>query len=356
MKNKPPPLKDLLEPPWDDLREQRNLARVLDTWRDERLTAPRRRVPRVAVIASVGIAVAVAAVITFMATRPRVSTVPGPVASLAPTTPTKTPAPSAAAPETIALADGSQAFLLHDANLMVEVQRPDSVSLLQRRGQVRYEVRPDPTREFLVHAGNATVRVRGTIFTVALDGEFVDVRVDRGKVEVSDGARVRELVAGESLRVASAAPPLTDADASAASIVEAGVAEEHAGDERKAPSAAELQSQADNARLAGRNDDASVAIHRLVQLYPRDARVPAALFSLARVERARGQHAAAARAFEQCVSAAPSGPLASDALSEAALSWTAAGAPAMAKADAMKYLAKEPGGPRSAAMRSLAGP
>ncbi len=318
--------------PWDDLREQRVLSRVLA---ERTQPAPRRRYAAGAM--AVAAMVAVAAIVFFVV---RARTMAAPIAT-------------APAEQTMALADGSQAVLLREAGVQIEEQSSDRVRIAQSRGAVRYEVRPDPSREFTVRAAGATIRVRGTVFVVDIKGDSVEVRVDRGRVEVDDGMRTRDIVAGEVLRVparaepAPSAPPDTDIAPSASARTQPSAAP-------IAPTAAELQSKADAARLSGNLGEAATTLETLIARYPRDGRVPSALFSLGRVERARGRHAASAQAFERC--ARGGGALAPDALAEAAASWTAAGATDAARADAAQYLARYPNGPQAARMKAIAGP
>ncbi len=318
--------------PWDDLRERRVLARVLAEQKRPS-KAPRYAMGAVAAIVA-------AAAIVFLVVRMR-----APEKEIA----------TAPAEQTMVLADGSQAVMLRDAGVQIEEQSKDRVRIAQARGAVRYEVRPDPAREFTVRAAGTTVRVRGTVFVVDVAGDSVEVRVDRGRVEVDDGTRTRDLVAGEVLRVparaAVAAPPPDPEPNDSASPSSA----------RPPPSAppapataGELQAKADAARLAGNLGDAASALETLIARYPRDGRVPAALFSLGRVERARGRHTASAQAFERC--ARSGGALAQDALAEAAASWSAAGAADAARANATAYLTRYPNGPHAARMKAIAGP
>ena len=69
-----------------------------------------------------------------------------------------------------------------------------------------------------------------------------------------------------------------------------------------------------------------------------------AQFTLGKVERARGRHAAAAQAFYRCVKQAPNPSMGEDALAEAALSWHAAGNSEKAEAVAHIYLDRYPKG------------
>jgi transmembrane sensor len=344
-------LKEHLEPPWDEVKEQRVLTRILAE-RDVPAKPSRARlfVPAAAVIA---IAASIALFFGFRHSFLH----EGPVAA-----PTLVPGPGE---QIMALADGSQAVLVREAGLQIEEQRPDSVKIVQRRGTIRYEVRPDHNREFSVRAAGNTIRVRGTIFTVDMSGSSVEVAVQRGRVAVDDGGRTRELSEGESLRVpvrekdelssidastattaevADAAPPVMEGEAMHRTTVPSGPGLLTVGD---------LQAKADRARLSGDLNTAASALEQLVTAHPRDPRVPNALFSLARVERERGHETAAAKAFERCVKAAPSGPLAQDALAEAAVSWSHAGATKAAKADATSYLARYPKGNHAQRMKAI---
>jgi transmembrane sensor len=341
-------LKQHLEPPWDEVKEQRVLARVLAA--RKRTAEPAQWRPRLALPAVAAAAVAFGAAVFILR--------PSPSPRELPQATTTAPSPAAAA-QTMALADGSQAILIREAGLQVEEQRPEKVAIVQRRGTVRYEVKPNREREFSVRAGGNLVRVRGTIFTVEMSAANVEVAVTRGRVEVDDGARTRELSAGESLRVplreasdpAAASPSEWDAEAAPPSNETVETRRPSA-----APTAAELQARADRARVGGDLGAAASALEQLVGAHPRDPRVPNALVSLGRVERDRGRHASAARAYERCVKASPDGPLAQDALAEAAVSWSLAGASKAARANASSYLARYPKGTHVQRMKAIIEP
>ena len=81
--------------------------------------------------------------------------------------------------------------------------------------------------------------------------------------------------------------------------------------------------------------------------------VARALFTLGRVERSRGRHAAAAEAFARCYKVAPHGSLAEDAVAEEAASWKSAGDNARAKMAAKRYLDLHPAGAHAARMLPL---
>jgi transmembrane sensor len=375
-------------PPWDELREQRVLARILEQRRGTAATSATvgtmapgaRSVSRLPRPRLVGYGMAAAALCAVLALlfvgRGRIF----PSRTLA----TGPSVSATSAASTLALVDGSQIHLLRDAEVKVDEERPEVVRIAQNHGAVRYEVSHNPSREFTVHAAGTTVRVRGTVFTVDVRDSAVEVRVERGRVEVDDGARKHELVAGEALEVASGAaaaaaakaaaadaaadpgspsmelddPPAAPGSANGSSSTSPPSSGPAAapGRDPSPPSAASLQASADAERLSGRNAEAAVDLERLVRLYPTDPRVPNVLFTLGRVERARGNLAASARAFDRCFKAAPQGPLAEDAFAETAVSWSGARRTAEARAQASDYLTRWPAGPNAARMRDLLGP
>jgi transmembrane sensor len=347
-----PRLRAALEPAWSELREQRLLGRIVEARRQRA-----RAVRRSALIAA-GVATACAAAGLVIALR-RPS--PGSVAATA-----------AAAPGTsrLTLVDGSEAVLASNGDVQIEEQSTGRVQLRQRAGSARYVVRHDPARDFVVSAEGVTVRVRGTIFSVNVRPDAVEIGVERGRVEIADRWRTRDLVAGEALSVPvhrpddgaepATAPPTLAPPAAAEAPASRPPARATATPAARAsaaapPAAAVLLERADAARATGRGDDAAHALEAFVAAYPRDRRLAAALFTLGRVERSRGRAEAAAAAFERCGRTRPAGPLADDALAEAAQAWHAAGAAANAGADARAYLRAHPGGIHAAAMRALAG-
>lgn len=320
-----------MEPEWNDLREQRILARVQEARREAK-PAPRARW---------AIAVAAVTVIGASALGAKLllsKDAPAPVATATPSAPPK-----------MVLADGSEAVLSADASVTIEEQRDEQVTIAQTAGEVRYDVKPNPKRRFAVRAGDVTVRVLGTAFTVGLSGEKVKVRVQRGKVEVDDGAQITVLVAEESLEVAAwrskalepAPPPPKPAT------------DKPIDKKPAAPTVESLLAKADEARAGHRYDEAAEALRSLVALHPGDPRVASALFTLGRVERARGRHAAAAQAFARCHQVAPHGALAEDARAEEALSWKSAGDADKARTAAKKYVQLHPGGAHVARMMPL---
>src|SRR5262245_52382957 len=109
-------LKEHLEPPWDEVREQRVLTRVL-----AQREAPAKRyrivLPAAALVAT---AACIALIVSWRASSIREAPMATP-SSLSP-----------AADQVMALADGSQAVLVREAGLQVQEQRPDRVKIVQR--------------------------------------------------------------------------------------------------------------------------------------------------------------------------------------------------------------------------------
>ena len=332
-----PRLRAALEPVWSEVREQRLLGRIAEA-RRQKDHARRRR----ALLLAGGFTVASAAGILLFALhraeRPRgVQSV----------------AAAAGVASRLTLADGSEATLTPDGNVQIEEQSPARVRLRQRAGGARYVVAHNPARDFVVATAGVTIRVRGTIFSVAIRPGAVEIAVERGRVEITDRLRTRDLVAGESLSVSTPASAAGNEEPPAAQAPEPEPAT--AAPVRGArPSASELLARADAARADGRPADATRALEAFIAGYPRERRVPATLFTLGRVEKARGRAKEAAAAFDHCVQARPDGPLADDALAEAAQSWRVAGVAERSRADARAYLAAHPNGLHAAAMRELA--
>ena len=88
----------------------------------------------------------------------------------------------------VVLADGSLVSL--NTNTIVETNiGRRSREIFLRKGEAHFEVAPDRSRPFLVHAGDAVVRAVGTEFEVRLRTDrHVDVLVTEGRVEVQPDA------------------------------------------------------------------------------------------------------------------------------------------------------------------------
>jgi transmembrane sensor len=354
-----------IDVPWDDLRAARVHKKALEAFRAgedgvEPAVVPMARFPwrRAAGVVLVALAMAAAAVVWLRARS-------------------DTPELTWTATSTLAYADGSVSRLSATAQLHVIEDEVERVEVAQRAGRVRYEIKPRPERRFVVGALGVTITVLGTVFDVNVEQNRVEVVVERGRVRVDHGDRHLELGAGEHVTVVGDSLDTKTAwdtegkkdgqEKSAANDTNpstgdtsTGVIDEESMDNASAPevppaasvavSAADYMRRADAARAAGRLDEAVSALSSLLRDHPRDARATLALFTIGRVERQRGRHADAARAFEQCGNA-----LGGDAVAEAAASWQQAGQGAQARAAAERYLQLFPSGVHAPRMRAMTG-
>ena len=371
---------DMAESQSDDL--MRRLARVgagIDpglTDRDvdrlvegARLRRRRRLVARVGVgAAAAGIAVVAAVVVTHGRQAPAVDVARGGAA--------RAPA-VAAAPAQLRLADGSVATPLDQASaLVVREDAPKRVAIDLAHGRGHFDVAPRPERLFAVHAGDVTITVIGTAFTVERVADRIGVSVERGKVNVDWGVGSRRLAAGESgwfppLAIespSSPSPSPSPASPAAARAREhtrvAGARTESAPAPEPAkqdmPAAIEtaesLLAAADAARLQGRAQDGAVLLRRILNGHRSDPRAPLAAFTLGRVLLMElGQPSQAAAAFAEARALAPGGPFAEDALAREVEAWAKAGDKAKARARAQDYLRSYPKGLRAPAVQALGG-
>ncbi len=275
---------------------------------------------------------------------------------------TQPAAPPGFAYNVLRLADGSTAQQAQGALVLIQAVEEDRTELLQTQGSVRYEVVPKATRRFVVRAGDVEVNVLGTIFRVDREPTEVTVRVERGRVEVTQlGRRVR-LEAGEVIAFNVAGAVSDDLPSAQPSSgpqpVEGPRASPTAGTtstqrEPIVASPLELLDQADRARAAGDLDAAARRLHDLLRRYPDDARAALANFVLGRVESSRGSSEEAARAFGACVARRPGGALEEDALAQWARARSRSGDATGASSLAQRYLATYPSGIHRLAMEHL---
>src|SRR5581483_111556 len=88
----------------------------------------------------------------------------------------------------VALSDGTMVTLNTNTILETDFGR-HSREIHLRKGEAHFEVAPDRSRPFLVHAGDAVVQAIGTGFEVRLRSDrHVDVLVNEGRVEVRTDA------------------------------------------------------------------------------------------------------------------------------------------------------------------------
>jgi transmembrane sensor len=343
------------EAAWDPLRERRVLGRI-------EAELDRRAAPKRGRWIAVGVATAAAAAIALVALWPRTEPIASQVVAIAPDVPPSIETtPAAPLPEipsmsaaAIALADGSTATLHDGARIELGAPAGDDIRIEQSIGRVHYDVRPGLPRTFTVVADDVEVVVLGTAFWVTRDDEAVRVTVEHGRVAVmrtgGDGpVPVAELAAGDELRVAVDEPQIVlapDPD-----VGKPRPRKPTAAEERR--SVDELLAIVDDAR--GRADLAAAAdaLREIVEQHKSDPRAYGSAFQLGKIERSRGRHAAAARAFAGAAKRSPSGALSEDARAEAAISWFDAGEHDAARRAGEDYLARHAGGTHEARVQRM---
>jgi len=271
---------------------------------------------------------------------------------------------AALAERTLRLSDGSTAVPLDaETKIALVEEQPDHVGLSLERGRGSFEVTPRPKRTFTVRAGDVTVTVVGTAFTVERVADRVGVAVQRGTVRVDWATGSTLVSAGQS----GWYPPLGTAAfgdrspgpsktahgpraprAKTASLVAPGA--------DKGEAAADLLLAADRARLAGHASEGAELLRKLLREHSDDPRAPLAAFTLGRLllmELNRPVEAAAA--FAQARRLSPSGPFAEDSLAREVEALGRAGLSAEARARAEEYQRLYPNGRRISTVRTAGG-
>jgi len=288
----------------------------------------------------------------------------------------------------------------------------DGLSLSIEAGHLTAQITPGGPYRWLVHAGPHVVRVVGTAFSVDWQPEnaALVVAVTRGKVEVSggeSGSSVKQLVAGETLRVtgAEAAPganglrapslgsgarharsalvaapaipdvlpgpePRSAQPKSSAAPTGAGVwkglaekgeyrqayaAAEGEGIERLAAgsAASDLLLLADAARLSGAPDAARQVLLVLRSRFPAHPNASVAGFVLGRLAYEQNNDREAVRWLRGYLAGGASGPLAEGARSRLLVALKRLGDIPAAKAAATDYLQHHPRGRNAASARAV---
>lgn len=86
------------------------------------------------------------------------------------------------------LPDGSMVALNSNSKLKFPKQFKDDVREIFIEGEAFFDVKPNPDKPFIIHAGNAQIKVLGTSFNVCAypNTETVEVIVKTGKVQVNN--------------------------------------------------------------------------------------------------------------------------------------------------------------------------
>jgi len=271
--------------------------------------------------------------------------------------------PAVPAVRQLRLADGSTATPVSpEASLTVREDSGTRVAIELGRGRGRFDVVPNRARAFQVHAGEVTVHVVGTAFTVERVADRVGVTVERGVVRVAWSVGTRELTAGQSgwfppLQVQGAAAAPAAAPESVPVPSASPVVPPHAAaGVRSQRSAEELLRAADAERLAGHPEEGARLLRRLLHEHRSDPRAPLGALTLGRllmIELARPREAAAAFADARVL--APRGPFAEDALAREVEAWSKAGDAVTAAKRARLYLDRYPKGHRADTVKAFGG-
>lgn len=371
-------LREQVQPQWNDERAARVYAGIGQLRR-------RRIVGRAGV--SLGMAAAAAVCVAVWGG----SSESAPMAAKSPAS-TPEVASSTADAHKLRLADGSVARLFGShSELEVLDNTAGRVELALHAGRAKFDVVPNPDREFIVQAGNVRIVVIGTIFEVERTQGRVRVAVQRGRVRVEAPSGVRMLTRGqarlfEQAVVAPIAPaPVAEPVAPVAAIEEAPPPVRQlrarkrrvrgagwrslarAGDyegafaalqagSRVENSASALMDAADASRLSGHPMEAVKYLERVGTVHAGSPQAPLAAFTLGRVLLDRlGQPHRAARAFRLARELSPRGSLVQDALAREVESLSKAGAALEANRRARLYLRTYPRGRRLRAVQLYGG-
>ncbi len=350
---------DLPDPISDVLKDTADEARVRRLWRgiEARRAAPRRsRGPALAA------AVALAAGALLWIAWPRASA-PGPLALAG-----GGALSTMDGPREVLLDDGSRIVLEEGARVEPLQSSATAVTLLLARGRARFEVQPGGPRRWSVESGVATVEVVGTVFTVERGVGWARVEVERGVVVVR-GERVPDraarLARGDALtigerEVARAGEPAGAVAPEPAEPPRAEPPRELAPRRSREPAAARsedaeaLMAQADEARRAGRAEEAASLLERAMARED-DASAGVAAFTLGRMELdVLSRPERAARAFSRALTLRLPPRLREDARARLVEAHARAGDREAARRAAEAYRAEHPSGRHTERVRALA--
>ena len=273
------------------------------------------------------------------------------------------PTPAVSIDRTVRLLDGSSAILLDNGSeIAVLEQTPTHVGLSLSRGSGRFEVAPRPERSFAVRAGDVTITVVGTSFSVERIADRVGISVERGTVRVEWGFGSRLLTKGQSgwFPPLAATPEPKEVRRPVLPVVKVAKAKTEEAPasppSAKAESAEDLLLAADGMRMSGHPERGAELLRRILREHHGDPRAPLAAFTLGRVllmELGRPREAAAA--FAEVRRLSPAGAFAEDTLAREVEAWSQAGQTEQAQARAREYLRLYPGGRRAGTVRSMGG-
>lgn len=274
----------------------------------------------------------------------------------------------------IKLSDGSSMELSPEAELQILNNDSTTFVCALRRGRVTFEVTPGGPRNWQVEAGTVRVEVTGTRFTVERAEQETRVAVARGTVlvrgeRVLDG--VQMLSAGDRVAVPVVPAPRPFASrvpatggAPGAATEAAGVASDELKLDRKprepqpAASSSAGKSSLEFADQQRRRGDVRGAIQTLRAVVEQSndlSQRSMAAFTMGKLQLdSRGNYAAAAAAFRECLRLSPPGSVAEDAQARLVQAEMMAGNTGLLRAAAAEYERRYPGGRRLTDVRRWA--
>lgn len=357
------PIKELLEQPFADSARIERLAARLKLSRAAMAPSPPagRRLGLGIALTTAGLAALILAVWLLNRAEPAgLRAVDGRLLS-------SISAPASSA-KLVSFADGSSIRLAAGTQVDVLKNTGKALVLVMERGRARYFVKPGGPRRWSVETGWLTVDVVGTEFTVERSTERVSVDVAHGIVRVR-GDRVpggmQRLTAGQRMVVAATAEqpvslkgvapraPLAPPAPPAVRAVKK-PKRQAAAALAKPRSAATLFAAADDARRAGRIEDAVKILRQILAEHGADPLAGTAAFTLGRLllERKNAPRAAAAM-FELALKKGLPAALSESALARIVEAHRQAGDIATARAAARRYLERYPQGVHAVGLTKL---
>ncbi|HET6332735.1 MAG TPA: FecR domain-containing protein [Polyangiales bacterium] len=259
----------------------------------------------------------------------------------------------------VALSDGSGIRLQPGAKLVTQRSDGKQFRVALERGKVTFDVKPGGPRRWIIDAGDSSVEVIGTRFSVERDRERVTVAVDRGKVAVR-GPGVPEglQVLGQGERLIVAPPPSAASAPPAASEVALQPegelpTEPRLADTPSAPAsevtADQLLKAADAARATGDYRRAARNLQRFLALYPSDTRAAIVALTLGRLQLDQlASPKSAAISFARADRLGLPDAVAEEGAARLVEAYAKSGEKELARSAAARYGRRFPDGPRSA--------
>lgn len=262
--------------------------------------------------------------------------------------------------KTVTLPDGTRLSLGPETQVRVLRGGAAESSIRLERGAV--DCRTPDGRSLVVQAGTAKVKSADATFSVELQmipdtGPVLDVAVERGRVEVRDGASLAKLEGGQrwSNQKMAAPPDRADTPSQKAPLAaRAPAAPPQPASRTARPDAATLMARAKEARLSGDVAEAAAEYDRLRRMFPTDSRAGLAAFEAGRIRLdSLSDPNGALEAFDAALASGKSGFFAEDAKVGRIRALNELGSNERCLAEQRAFLAAHPKSPHVARVRRL---